>query len=342
MSVFISTFRVKAEKRLTARLHKLDKSFHDCMHALDSGYKSEFISELNVDGFDDEQIFQQKELQNDAAVRQVLENFSVTNIEEAPLCFTSSNDWIGGKGKKDKTGQKVEVDKVRMDKSDGDSDDSVSDVGSEVDSDESDAELARIKERIKGRESDEFGLFNEDIPDSEDETLFKGTEEDEQDEDENDFDFEIDTPPKDSAKQKQQMKKAPVKRKTEVDDKFFKLADMEEFLEREDRREERKQRQTGSVENNKDEHSSEESEEDTEDIDMFAEWSDEDTAKVKLIHINTAVVVVAAFSLHARMWGEGLAIHSPPALFSVSPFVILSVCAILSRHHLLNHSTVFN
>ena len=289
----ISAFRVKADKQLTARLHKLDKSFHDCAHTLDSGYKSEFITELNIEGFDDEQVFQQKELQNDAAVRQLLENFSTTSIEEAPLCFISSNDRNWERGKKGKTKKRVEAEDVtvRRDKIDDDidSDDTggASDVGSEQgseESEESDAELARIKERIKTRDSGEFGLFSNDTFDSEDETLFKGAEEDDQDEDENDFDFEINIPTKTSAsaKQKQQISKASNKRKTEVDDKFFKLADMEEFLEREDRREERKQRQNGNKENSKDEDSSGESEEDTEDIDMFAEWSDEDAEKVKL------------------------------------------------------------
>lgn len=281
------SFRVKADKKLTSRLHALDKSFHDQAHALDGGCKSEFISELNVQGFDDEQVFQQKELQNDAAVRQVLEIFSITSIEEAPLHFTPSHNWNGGTGKKDKRTKRnviLQLKEVGKGQTDGGSDGIVSDVDSGEDSDDSDAELVRIKERIKTRDGNDFGLFDNDALDSEDETLFKGAEEEDEDQDDNDFDFDIDIPSKETAsavlKQKPQASKKSTKRKTEVDTKFFKLADMEEFLEKEDRREERKQKQNGNMENSK-EDSSGDSEEDTEDIDMFAEWSDEETEQVQ-------------------------------------------------------------
>ncbi|KAK7116228.1 U3 small nucleolar ribonucleoprotein protein MPP10-like [Littorina saxatilis] len=276
--------RVKADPRSAARLLKLTKNIHDSSHSFDEGYRSEFIPELIVDGFDDEQIYQEQELQNDAANRKLLEAFATTSIEDTHFFFLSATKRRGK--------QALEQKRTQINKKDNDiADESIeldangnSEVGAD-NSDESDDELAEIKKRIKSRDSDGLGLFNgQSLDDSEDDdTLFKGEKDDDEDDpeeeeedDENDFDFDLPDKGKKSTKEKKEKGKTPVRRKTEVDDKFFKLAEMEEFLEQEDRREEQRQKQEGKTEEGKDGGSSEESEGESEDIDMYGDWSDDD------------------------------------------------------------------
>lgn len=73
------------------------------------------------------------------------------------------------------------------------------------------------------------------------------------------------------------------KRSSVVDDKFFKLADLESFLDQEDKKEERKQKRLESAEKgrqfDKDEN---ESEDDEEHIDMFGEVDSEDEVRCSL------------------------------------------------------------
>ena len=254
------------------------KSFHDCVHTFDDGYQSEFISELMTDGFEDEQVWQQQELQLDSAKRSLMETFSITNIEEAHVCFERKS--VRNESKINGTSNEKTEEKEEGTDGDSDVDDLNSDINSTMDSEESDRELQNIKERIKNRENDGFDAFGDEDISGEDDTLFQGAEEDDEEEDDNDIDFDFDLPPKE--KETVAAKKAPAvssksKRKTEVDDKFFKLADMEEFLLQEDQKEEKKQKKGGHENETED---TSESDGETSDIDMFSQWPEEETSKV--------------------------------------------------------------
>ena len=88
---------------------------------------------------------------------------------------------------------------------------------------------------------------------------------------EKDFDFKTpEVPGRDTQRSR--------KRKTEVDDRFFKMADMEEFLDLEDEREERRiARERGDVTNDQDQS-------DDEDLDYFGEAAsgDDDVKQMKV------------------------------------------------------------
>ncbi|XP_035666716.1 U3 small nucleolar ribonucleoprotein protein MPP10-like [Branchiostoma floridae] len=127
-------------------------------------------------------------------------------------------------------------------------------------------------------EEDEFNEFEDD---EEERTLEDEKDEHEPDEgSESDLDFDIDafeakTKQKRSASQANLRKPATKskikKRKTEVDDKFFSLADMEEFLVQEDEREERR-RDAEEGKMGRDESD----DDDDESVDMYADDDDEE------------------------------------------------------------------
>lgn len=209
------------------------------------------LPELIVENFDDEQIWQQIELQNDGVIESLLTQISsVVTAKDNLRLRTKQSGAVGPSDKKVKFQKTLEND---------DSDET----------DDTDIEVEKIKSRLGDDEieenvdSDDSGkivfkgnnvLDIESDDDSEIDSEFPSLKPPPQDEEGSDSDDE-NVIKKDMTRSKgkgSKKKQAP----SVVDDKFFKLADMEAFLEQEDAREEKRIR-------------GEESESDEEDVDMF-------------------------------------------------------------------------
>lgn len=214
------------------------------------------LPELIVENFDDEQIWQQIELLNNDVVTDLLTHVS---------SVVSAKDKLKLRTKKADSGNANYKRRVKFQQKNAVNDDSSEDA------DDTDIEVEKIKSRL-----------GEENPDSDGEgrTVFKGNNVlDIESDDDSDTDFKfpnLNPLPEEEEEsetdeenmiqreiQKSSGKGSTKKKKkaaaSVVDDQFFKLADMEAFLEQEDAREERRRRG----------EESEDSEE--EDIDMFAD-----------------------------------------------------------------------
>lgn len=210
------------------------------------------LPELIVENFDDEQIWQQIELQNDGVIESLLTQISSVVTAKDNLRLRTKHS--GAVGPSDK---KVKFQKKVLENDDSD------------ETDDTDIEVEKIKSRLGDDEIEE----NVDSDDS-GKNVFKGNnvlDIESDDDSENDFKFpSLKPPPQDDEgsesddenviKKEMSRSKGKGSKKKQapsvVDDKFFKLADMEAFLEQEDAREEKRIR-------------GEESESDEEDVDMF-------------------------------------------------------------------------
>ena len=227
------------------------------------------LPELIVENFDDEQIWQQIELLNNDVVTDLLTHVS---------SVVSAKDKLKLQPKKADSGNANYKRRVKFQQKNTVNDDSSEDA------DDTDIEVEKIKSRL-----------GEENPDSDGEgrTVFKGNNVlDIESDDDSDTDFKfpnLNPLPEEEEEsetdeenmiqreiQKSSGKGSTKKKKkaaaSVVDDQFFKLADMEAFLEQEDAREERRRRG----------EESEDSEE--EDIDMFADIpSDEEVFSIILL-----------------------------------------------------------
>ncbi|XP_061172325.1 U3 small nucleolar ribonucleoprotein protein MPP10-like isoform X2 [Saccostrea echinata] len=225
---------LSAQPQLFAQLKNITKSLYDLSKSEEFGqvWSESALPELIVDNFDEEQIWQQLELQNSGVIDHLLTKIShlVTAVEKQPterLKCKSDKSYPGDK----RTVSFEEVEKEEEENIVSDDSDRIvfkgnnvldieSDDDSEIDFKFPESNLTLLEDRES--ETDEENLINKETSKS------KGME-----------------------NKKRQGRSV-------VDDKFFKLADMESFLEQEDAREERRRR-------------GEESDEDEEDVDMFAD-----------------------------------------------------------------------
>ncbi|XP_052128224.1 U3 small nucleolar ribonucleoprotein protein MPP10 [Frankliniella occidentalis] len=180
----------------------------------------ETLPELIVDNFDEEQIWQELELQNEARVDSLVGNVARLVAQKDKF----SIDKGFGQKASGKDGNKVKVkksstteayDEEKEDNDDGDSDDNDDEDASENDLD--------------------FSLDDNDL---EDEEIGDDMDEEEDIGDDDEIDEDLTDASDDEHKEKSKSKKVmPRKFSTPsaVDDKFFKLSEMEEFLEREER-----------------------------------------------------------------------------------------------------------
>ncbi|KAG5263819.1 hypothetical protein AALO_G00268980 [Alosa alosa] len=186
---------------LAADFTALTKTLYDLHKAEQpAGFKSSPLDLLVVENFDEEQIWQELELQNAPALGQFEEAVSQVTVDTGLSLVAEEDEGA------------VEGDGIEDDDDDEDLSDDEIDEGEEEEGDENDAE--------PGNE-DGDGFSEED----------------------SDVDFDVDALEK-KAKQKMNQKGAAARlpkptwtEPSEVDDKFFKLSEMEAFLDDMDRRE---------------------------------------------------------------------------------------------------------
>ena len=238
-----------------------------CKNCENKRQQDEALPELIVKHFDDEQIWQELELQNNSVVDKLLGNVVglVTKID-------SVNFLAEGIEKQSKSRNK------KTQKKDLINDPNNEEEEEEEESDETDQEIDKIKLRLEDSDDDIGDMKNDD-------------DDDDDDDDDMDFDFDsinpiqyknndtsddddgkenVDEIDSDAGKKKKRVKGSI------VDDKFFKLAEMEAFLEQEDAKEMKKQRQEEKGDDESDE----------EDIDLFTNFSPEDE-EVKSILVSS-------------------------------------------------------
>ena len=237
-----------------------------CKNCENKRQQDEALPELIVKHFDDEQIWQELELQNNSVVDKLLGNVVglVTKID-------SVNFLAEGIEKQSKSRNK------KTQKKDLINDPNNEEEEEEEESDETDQEIDKIKLRLEDSDDDIGDMKNDDDDDDDDDMDFdfdsinpiqyKNNDTSDDDDDGKENVDEIDS---DAGNKKKRVKGSI------VDDKFFKLAEMEAFLEQEDAKEMKKQRQEEKGDDESDE----------EDIDLFTNFSPEDE-EVKSILVSS-------------------------------------------------------
>lgn len=271
------------------------------------------LPELIIKDFDDEQVWQQLELENAGFIESLLEKSARLLSNKAPCTFSSTEsskekDTVAKKkGSKKKHVVEDEVETKITDDFDindlpGDSLEESADNLSEDD------DLGEVSdEAVEIDKNDKFFDFTGDSDEdlnfdfgplgqkgNLDEKLFEKDESDDSDAGNRDEKHLKKSPNKksvsfdDSAKKKrpksQVLKKFEASEKSKkrgsvVDDKFFKLADLEAFLEREDKREERRLHKLESEQKGKKSSEDDEDTEDEDEIDMFGDIVSEDEVR---------------------------------------------------------------
>lgn len=229
-----------------------------CKNCENKRQQDEALPELIVKHFDDEQIWQELELQNSSVVDKLLGNVVglVTKIDSVNFLADDHGIEKQTKSRNKKTQKKDLINDPNND----------AEEEEEEESDETDQEIDKIKSRLEDSE-DDIGDMNNDDDDLDFEfdsiNPIQNLNNDTSDDGNENVD-EIDS----DAGKKKKNKKKPIKGSI-VDDKFFKLAEMEAFLEQEDAKEMKKQRQEEKGDDSDDET-------DEEDIDLFTKFSSED------------------------------------------------------------------
>ena len=253
------------QQDIASKFKRNTKRLYDTIKCDEDSSENDALPELIIDNFDDEQIWQELELQNDDLVNRLIADVSKESVCK-DFAFgvqpkKTKDDLLETYGESSHESEEVVESSDDQVESDDDLDDLDIDLSLEkedqglfddgdIQSDE-ERELEKILDKaIKEREEDESEQHSasEKIP---------------EDTEENDEDEPRQQNKRGKIKNSMPANKAP-KRRTVVDDTFFCMADMEEFLDREDSREERKHRKTRDRD-----FSSEE--EDEEEIDYFAE-----------------------------------------------------------------------
>ena len=206
------------------------------------------LQELLVENFDDEQIWQEIELQNTPLLRVLKQDVLSLkeNVDQLSLLSGSSKVVRGNRLQR--------------------SDDVVSENanGFVKNALERETESDRVNEGFSDDENSDDELDDGDGDDSDD-------EENENDDDHNDS-IKVTSSTNNNRKQKSTAKKS------QVDDSFFKLSDMLQFLDKEDRRYERTHRKKSQKEKDTDDNDDDDDDEiDTEPVDYFINMDSDDT-----------------------------------------------------------------
>jgi len=283
----IASFTSKPEDFLEVR-HAAAGGFRQCTKQLYDISQSEFqcsaqssaLPELIIQGFDEEQVWQELELHTQLSVPNLISNIAKL-IRHPPDKFTL----MGGKQEESIPAEEEdEEEDIEEDNEDGDYDDDAIDDEEDGDDESNDEDDAGLLSRLGDDDDDD------DMSDEEKELkalLDKATSEDPgndemSDENDDDTNFELETnndkEQDDVNENKKSNTKSKAKRTTVVDDEFFKMADMEAFLDAEDAREERKRRKEDAGEAENSDEEEEEDELDDEDDEgsglMYADFFD--------------------------------------------------------------------
>lgn len=295
--LWLDLYFYSVQQQYFPKFKRITKSVYDTSQSEDligQPVSESALPELIVENFDDEQIWQQIELQNDGVIESLLTQISsVVTAKDNLRLRTKQSGAVGPSDKKVKFQKKV----LENDDSD--------------ETDDTDIEVEKIKSRLGDDEIEE----NVDSDDS-GKNVFKGNNVlDIESDDDSEIDFKFPSlkpPPQDEEgsdsddenviKKEMTRSKGKGSKKKQapsvVDDKFFKLADMEAFLEQEDAREEKRMR-------------GEESESDEEDVDMFMDIpSDEEVGDSLSLHdscyssqlINTFYLLYSLKKIYCYTW----------------------------------------
>jgi U3 small nucleolar RNA-associated protein MPP10 len=241
--IFFINFREQND--LSEKIKKTVKCSYDFLKQNeDDSQLNEALPELIIKDFDDEQIWQELELQNEPTVNNFVENISsfLTEKSKSLLTFLEHTE--------------TEPTELESDSESSTDDDANSEEVGSSDEGNSDFELK------SGEKSGADAVIDWDDEDSEGELGdFLDMEAEEGEEEESDVEEEETF----ETRKGESSRKNP--KKSEVDDGFFSLAAMAEFLDQEDAREEKKYRRQKQMD---------EGEDNDEELDLFTGTSKED------------------------------------------------------------------
>ncbi|CAG2206793.1 MPP10 [Mytilus edulis] len=258
-TITVSTLSYICNNKSHDRFKTSTKLIYDfCKNCENNRLQDLALPELIIKHFDNEQIWQELELQNNSLVDNLLGSVAGLLTGTQSVNFLTKDNEVRKENEKTKKKDKSLVNDVDDDEAD-----------------DTDEEIGKIKSRLEDSddEVDEGDESDEDF----DFDAINPLQNDEDDESVNEKDTHIDT---DSDSDKKKKKKSFGKKSGKgsiVDDQFFKLAEMEEFLEQEDAKEIRRQKREEKRDDKDEDNSSED-----EDIDMFANLSSDDQLKEKI------------------------------------------------------------
>ena len=225
------------------------------------------LQELLVENFDDEQIWQEIELQNTPLLRVLKQDVHSLkeNVDQLSLLSGSSKVERGNRLQRS-------YDVVSENAN-----------GFVKNASESDTESDRVNEGFSDDENSDDQLDGGDGDDSDDEENENG--------DGHNDSIKVTSSTNNNRKQKSMTKKS------QVDDSFFKLSDMLQFLDKEDRRYERAHRKKSQKEKDNDDDDDEDDDEiDSESVDYFIDMDSDDTEEEEDTEWSKALGVTESLS----------------------------------------------
>ncbi|KAK3588802.1 hypothetical protein CHS0354_012015 [Potamilus streckersoni] len=298
---------LRVQDELPSQISKRLKNIYDLTKSIEKTSSGSItLPELFVDNFDDEQVWQQLELQNSSSFSDLLSRVAKLLAGQTSLTFSletlskescKESNKSKEKEKKAKKGGGYDSDSdIDSDDANDDDDDlggnDVEEEEGDVDeektsdsegdlSDESDENLLNIKSKLNDTDDkfDKFGSDSDEDLDFDFAAIGEGSEdelegsEDELEASDNDENRQSDEDENLSGKRELQMtsKSADKTKRSIVDDQFFKLADLENFLDKEDAKWDKRERREKMGLDQEESES-----EDSEDIDMFQDIPSDD------------------------------------------------------------------